>query len=203
MPIKTKRIFILPVAATVLSILILYRFLLLACGKIINALYNAIFDRHLDFTGVILYDAKYLGLFALLILMSLTDSLFEKIKVPNAIFLIVLGFIFAAAGGERLLSVVEWALIGSGIFVVVNITRLGSYAMGDVLCAGAIGIFVGVWNMLAIALFSIIMGIIAMRFGIYGASIFRKTEKLQLHMAFVPFLLLSTAVLFYFGRMKF
>ncbi len=200
---KTKRIFIFPAAATILSILILYRFLFLACGKIINVLYNAIFNRHLDFTSVVLYDTKYLALFALLILMSLTDSLFEKINLPNAVFLMVSGFIFAAAGGEHLLLVLECALIGSGIFVTANITRLGSYAIGDVLCAGAVGIFIGAWNIFAVALFSIIMGIIVMRFGIYCASIFRRREKLQLHMAFVPFLLLSTAILFYFKRIKF
>ena len=201
MSIKAKRIFILPAAVTILSALILYRFLFLAGGKIIDVLYGIIFNRHLDFNRVILYDAKYIVLFAALMIMSLTDSLFEKINMSTAIFLMVSGFIFAAAGGVSLLFALEWALVGSGIFVLVNITKLGAYAIGDVLCAGAICVFVGVWNMLAVALFSIIMGIIVMRFGFYGASIFRRTGELKLHMAFVPFLLLATAILFYFGRM--
>ena len=199
--IKTKRLFVLPTVATVLSVLILYRFLFAAGNNVIDFFYNFIFNHHFNFTRVILYDAKYIVLFAALMIMSLTDSLFEKINMSTAIFLIVSGFIFAAAGGVSLLFALEWALVGSGIFVLVNITKLGAYAIGDVLCAGAIGAFVGVWNMLAVALFSIIMGIIVMCFGFYGASIFRRTGELKLHMAFVPFLLLATAILFYFGRM--
>ncbi|MHB1661501.1 MAG: hypothetical protein ACYCTD_05320 [bacterium] len=95
-----------------------------------------------------------------------------------------------------LTPVAESVGAGIGIFILVDITRLGSYALGDILTAGAIGAYVGIENIVIISILAIILGravtMIAARFD----GICDKSPVKSFHMAFVPFLFLATAVLY-------
>ncbi|MHB1661872.1 MAG: hypothetical protein ACYCTD_07245, partial [bacterium] len=104
-------------------------------------------DNFLQTRKIIIPDGlavnfKYLVLFSGLILMSFTDMLFERIAVVIPAFLILAGFLFAFRSGLPLTSVAESVGVGLGIFILIDIMRFGSYAMGDILTAGAIGSYV-------------------------------------------------------------
>ncbi len=126
--------------------------------------------------------------------MSFTDMLFERISAVIPIFLILTGFLFAYISNTQLLAVLEALGTGLGIFILIDITRLGSYAFGDILTAGAIGSFVGIENIVIISICAIILGKIITYFSARLDGIFDKSRVKQFHMAFVPVLFLATAI---------
>ncbi|MHB8281228.1 MAG: prepilin peptidase [bacterium] len=191
--IKSKHIFLLPVIITVIGVFILYPFL----SQNINDIYSIV--KTAISTGKFIvpasFNIKYLVLFSGLILMSFTDMLFELIATIIPILLIIAGFLFAYLSHLPLLTVLEPAGIGLGIFIFIDITKLGSYAMGDILTAGAIGAYVGVENIVIISISAIILGKIITYLMAKIDGICDKSQFKEFNMAFVPVLFLVTAVI--------
>ena len=189
-----KRIFILPVLAVFAGALILYPFFSRNLLDIYFAVKTAVLTRRLIMPDGL--NLKYLVLFSGLILLSLTDMLFERISGRLAIFPILAGFLFAYLTKTPLLSPTGALGIGAGIFIVIDIAKLGSYAFGDILTAGAIGIFVGIENIVIISICAIILGKIIAYLGTRFDGIFDKSRVKAFHFAFVPVLFLTTATAF-------
>ena len=194
----SKRIFIFPILAVLLGILILYPFFSRNFTDIYFAVTTAFSTHKLIIPDG--FNFKYLILFSGLIFMSLTDMLFERISAVIPVFLILAGLLFAYMANKPLINAFEALGIGLGIFILIDITRLGSYATGDVLSAGAIGIFVGRENIIIISVLAIILGKIIMNFSAKIDGVFDKSKIKQFHFAFVPVLFLVSCLLFIFSR---
>ena len=195
---RSKRIFTLPVLAVFAGALLLYPFLYRNFTDIYFAVKTAVSTHRLIIHAG--FNLKYLVLFSGLILMSLTDMFFERIYRFIPIFLMLAGVLFAYLANKPLINVFEALGIGLGIFILIDITRLGSYATGDVLSAGAIGIFVGRENIIIISVLAIILGKIIMNFSAKIDGVFDKSKIKEFHFAFVPVLFLVTAGVFIFKR---
>ena len=196
--IKNKRIFILPVLITAAGVLILYDFFDRNFLDIYHIAERFILNRRLIIPDV--FNLKYLVLFSGLILMSLTDMLFERIHRFIPLFLMLAGVLFAYMANKPLINAFEALGIGLGIFILIDILRLGSYAFGDILTAGAIGIFVGIENIIIISVLAIILGKLITHFSAKIDGVFDKSKVKRFHMAFVPVLFLATCLLFIFFR---
>ena len=194
--IGPKRIFILPVLAVFAGMLILYPFLSRNIADIYFALKTAILTRRLIIPDGL--NLKYLILFSGLILMSITDMLFEKIPEVIPIFLILSGFVFAYLSKTPLIMPIEALGVGAGLFILINITKLGSYAAGDILTAGAIGSFVGIEKIVIISICAIILGKLITYFGARLDGLLGKSGVRMFHFAFVPVLFLVVAVFMLF-----
>ncbi|RZV40194.1 MAG: hypothetical protein EVJ48_01505 [Candidatus Acidulodesulfobacterium acidiphilum] len=194
----SKRIFILPVLAVLLGILILYPFFSSNFADIYFAIKTA-FSTHKLIIPVS-FNLKYLVLFSGLIFMSLTDMLFERIHRFIPIFLMLAGVLFAYMANKPLIDAFEALGIGLGIFILIDITRLGSYAFGDILTAGAIGAFVGIDNIIIISICAIILGKVITYFSARLDGLFDKSRVKAFHFAFVPVLFLVSCLLFTFSR---
>ena len=190
--IKNKRIFMLPVLITAVSILILYPFFLSNFTDIYFASKTTFSTHKLIIPAG--FNLKYLVLFSGLILMSFTDMLFERIHRFIPIFLMLAGVLFTYMANKPLIDAFEALGIGLGIFILIDILRLGSYAAGDVLSAGAIGTFVEIENIIIISICAIILGKVITYFGAKLDGIFDKSRVKAFHFAFVPVLFLVTAV---------
>ncbi|MHB1664277.1 MAG: hypothetical protein ACYCT7_03300 [bacterium] len=114
--------------------------------------------------------------------------LFERIAVIIPAFLIFAGFLFAYTANGSLMTHFEALGIGLGIFILINITRLGSYAFGDILTAGAIGTYVGIENIVIISISAIILGKIITLVIAKIDNICDKSQFKEFNMAFVPVL---------------
>lgn len=186
MKLKNKHIFFIPVIITVIGVIILYPFLSQSFSSILYAVKMSISTRSLILPARI--NFKYFVLFCGLILMSFTDMLFERIAFIIPIFLIIAGLIFAFIAKIPLLTPLEALLIGAGLFIVIDITKLGYYAFGDILTAGAIGVFVGIENIIIIPICAIIFGKAIIYFCARFDGLFDKTGVKVFHFAFVPVL---------------
>ena len=193
---RKKRIFILPVLAVFAGVLLLYPFLYRNFTDIYFASKTAFSTHKLIIPAG--FNFKYLVLFSGLILMSFTDMLFERIHRFIPIFLMLAGVLFAYLANKPLINAFEALGIGLGIFILIDILRLGSYAFGDILTAGAIGIFVGRENIIIISVLAIIIGKLITHFSAKIDGVFDKSAVKQFHMAFVPVLFLSATIIFYF-----
>ena len=198
MSVNPKRIFILPVLAVFAGLLILYPFFSRNLSDIYYAVKTAVSTRRLVVPDGL--NLKYFTLFSGLILMSFTDMLFERISAVIPVFLILAGLLFAYMANKPLINAFEALGIGLGIFILIDILRLGSYATGDVLSAGAIGIFVGRENIIIISVLAIILGKIIMNFSAKIDGVFDKSKIKAFHFAFVPVLFLVSCLLFTFFR---
>ena len=196
--IKNKRIFILPILAVIAGIFILYPFFSSNFADIYFAIKTAFSTHKL----IILpgFNLKYLILFSGLILMSFTDMLFERISAVIPVFLILAALLFAYMANKSLINAFEALGIGLGIFILIDILRLGSYAFGDILTAGAIGAFVGIENIIIISICAIILGKAITYFSARLDGVFDKSRVKAFHFAFVPVLFLVTCLLFIFFR---
>ena len=191
--LKQKRIFIFPVLAVLAGILILYPFFSRNLLDIYYAADNLILTHRIIIPDGL--NLKYLVLFSGLILMSMTDMLFERISAGIAVFLILAGFLFAYLSKMPLMIPLEALGIGAGLFILIDITKLGSYAFGDILTAGAIGVFVGIENIVIISVCAIVLGKLIAYFdakldGLFGYSIE------SFNFAFVPLLFLASGLIF-------
>ena len=189
-----KRIFILPVLAVLTGVLILYPFFSHNFTDIYFAAKTAILTHKLIIPDG--FNLKYLVLFSGLILMSLTDMLFERIHRFIPIFLMLAGVFFAYLANKPLINAFEALGVGLGIFILIDILRLGSYAFGDILTAGAIGAFVGIENIVIISICAIILGKAITYLGARLDGIFDKSRVRAFHFAFVPVLFLTSAGMF-------
>ncbi len=189
-----KRIFILPVLAVLAGILILYPFFSRNFADIYFTVKTAFSTHKLIIPAG--FNLKYLVLFSGLILMSLTDMLFERIHRFIPIFLMLAGVLFTYIANKPLINAFEALGIGLGIFILIDILRLGSYATGDVLSVGAIGSFVGIENIIIISICAIILGKAITYFGAKIDGIFDKSKVKAFHFAFVPVLFLTSAGMF-------
>ena len=196
--IRPKRIFILPVIAVLAGVLLLYPFLYRNFADIYFAIKTAFSTHKLIIPAG--FNLKYLVLFSGLILMSLTDMLFERIHRFIPIFLMLAGVLFAYTFNKPLINAFEAIGIGLGIFILIDITRLGSYAFGDILTAGAIGAFVGIENIIIISICAIILGKAITYFSARLNGLFDKSRVKAFHFAFVPVLFLVSCLLFTFSR---
>jgi len=104
--------------------------------------------------------------------------------------------IFAYTSNASLTTHFEALGIGLGIFILIDITRLGSYAFGDILTAGAIGAYVGIENIVIISILAIILGKVITYIAARLDGICDKSPVKAFHMAFMPVLFLITAVVF-------
>ena len=129
--------------------------------------------------------------------MSFTDMLFERIHRFIPIFLMLAGVLFAYMANKPLINAFEALGVGLGIFILIDILKVGFYATGDILTAGAIGIFVGRENIIIISVLAIILGKLITHFSTKIDGVFDKSEVKRFHMAFVPVLFLATAIVFY------
>jgi hypothetical protein len=191
---RSKRIFILPVLAVFAGALLLYPFLYRNFTDIYFAVKTAVSTHRLIIPAG--FNLKYLVLFSGLILMSLSDMLFERISRVIPVFLLLAGVLFAYIANKPLINAFEAIGIGLGIFILIDITRLGSYAFGDILTAGAIGAFVGIENIVIISICAIILGKVITYFGAKMDGIFDKSRVKAFHFAFVPVLFLTSAGMF-------
>ena len=191
---RSKRIFILPVLAVLAGVLLLYPFLYRNFTDIYFAVKTAVSTHRLIISDG--FNLQYLVLFSGLILMSLTDMLFERISRVIPVFLLLAGVLFAYIANKPLINAFEAIGIGLGIFILIDITRLGSYAFGDILTAGAIGAFVGIENIVIISICAIILGKVITYFGAKMDGIFDKSRVKAFHFAFVPVLFLTSAGMF-------
>ena len=191
---RSKRIFILPVLAVFAGALLLYPFLYRNFTDIYFAVKTAVSTHRLIIPAG--FNLKYLVLFSGLILMSLSDMLFERISRVIPVFLLLAGVLFAYIENKPLINAFEAIGIGLGIFILIDITRLGSYAFGDILTAGAIGAFVGIENIVIISICAIILGKVITYFGAKMDGIFDKSRVKAFHFAFVPVLFLTSAGMF-------
>ncbi len=191
---RSKRIFILPVLAVLAGVLLLYPFLYRNFTDIYFAVKTAVSTHRLIIPAG--FNLKYLVLFSGLILMSLSDMLFERISRVIPVFLLLAGVLFAYIANKPLINAFEAIGIGLGIFILIDITRLGSYAFGDILTAGAIGAFVGIENIVIISICAIILGKVITYFGAKMDGIFDKSRVKAFHFAFVPVLFLTSAGMF-------
>ena len=194
--LKPKHIFIFPILTTALSTLILYSFFYHNFFEIYRTAGVFFLTRRLIIPDGLAANFKYLVLFSGLILMSFTDMLFERISFIIPAFLILAGFSFAFRSGLPLTPVAESAVIGLGIFILIDITKLGSYAMGDILTAGAIGAFVDIRDIVIISILAIILGRVVTTIAARFDGICDKSPVKSFHMAFVPFLFLAAAILY-------
>ena len=194
----SKRIFILPILAVIASIFILYPFLSHNFTDIYFTVKTAFLTHRLIIPAS--FNLKYLVLFSGLILMSLTDMLFERIHRFIPIFLMLAGVLFTYIANKPLINAFEALGIGLGIFILIDILKVGFYATGDILSAGAIGIFVGRENIVIISVLAIILGKIITHFSAKIDGVFDKSKVKRFHMAFVPVLFLATCLLFIFFR---
>ena len=192
--IKPKRIFILPVLAVLAGILILYPFFSRSIADIYFTVKTAFSTRKLIIPAG--FNLKYPVLFSGLILMSLTDMFFERIYRFIPIFLMLAGVLFAYLANKPLINVFEALGIGLGIFILIDILKLGSYAFGDILTAGAIGTFVGIENIVIISICAIILGKVITYFSARLDGLFDKSRVKAFHFAFVPVLFLTSAGMF-------
>lgn len=143
-------------------------------------------------------NLKYLIFFTGLFLMSITDTLFERIAVIIPVFLVIAGLIFAVLAKTPLKTSLEALGIGAGIFILMDITKLGYYALGDIITAGAIGVYVGIEKVVIISIFAIIIGKIIFQISGKIDGVFDKSRLKQFYFAFVPVLFLVTAVILRF-----
>ena len=191
---RKKRIFILPVLAVFAGVLLLYPFLYRNFTDIYFAVKTAVSTHRLIIpTG---FNLKYLVLFSGLILMSLTDMLFERISRVIPVFLMLAGLLFVYIANKPLINAFEAIGIGLGIFILIDILKLGSYAFGDILTAGAIGAFVGIENIIIISICAIILGKVITYFSARLDGVFDKSRVKAFHFAFVPVLFLTSAGMF-------
>ena len=195
---RSKRIFTLPVLAVFAGALLLYPFLYRNFTDIYFAVKTAVSTHRLIIPAG--FNLKYLVLFSGLILMSLTDMLFERISRVIPIFLMLAGLLFAYTFNKPLINAFEALGIGLGIFILIDILRLGSYATGDVLSVGAIGSFVGIENIIIISICAIILGKLITYFSARLNGLFDKSRVKAFHFAFVPVLFLVSCLLFIFFR---
>ena len=193
---KNKHIFFIPVIITVIGVIILYPFLSQNFLSILQAVKASISTRSL--VSPVGLNLKYLILFSGLILMSFTDMLFERIAFIIPVFLIISGLIFAFIAKIPLLTPLEALLIGAGIFIAIDVTKLGSYAFGDITAAGAIGVFVGIKEIVIISIFAIILGKVIFYLGVKLHGICDKSRVKEFHFAFVPELFLATGIILTF-----
>ncbi len=128
--------------------------------------------------------------------MSITDMLFERISAGIALSLIPAGFLFAYLAKTPLIMPLEALGVGTGIFILIDITKLGSYAFGDILTTGAIGVFAGIENIIIISVCAIILGNLIAYFGARLDGLFDKSRIKAFHFAFVPVLFLATGLIF-------
>ncbi len=196
MKLKSKHIFFIPVIITVIGILILYPFLSQSFFSIVYAVKDSISTR--SFILPTRINFPYLVLFCGLILMSFTDMLFERIAFIIPIFLIISGLIFAFLAKIPLLTPLEALLIGVCIFIFMDITKFGSYALWDIIAAGAIGVYVGIKEIVIISIFAIILGKIIFYLGAKLDGVCDKGSVKQFHFAFVPVLFLAATVIYNF-----
>ncbi len=196
--IKPKRIFILPVLAVFAGIFILYPFFSSNFADIYFIVKTAFSTHKLIIPAG--FNLKYLVLFSGLILMSLTDMFFERIYRFIPIFLMLAGVLFAYIANKPLINAFEAIGIGLGIFILIDILKLGSYAFGDILTAGAIGTFVGIENIVIISICAIILGKAITYFSARLNGLFDKSRVKAFHFAFVPVLFLVSCLLFIFFR---
>lgn len=191
---KNKHIFFIPITITVIGIAILYPFLSDSFAAIVYAARDSISTRSLVLP--VDFNLKYLILFSGLIFMSFTDMLFERISFIIPVFLIIAGLIFAFLAKTPLLTPFEALSIGAGIFIAIDITKLGSYALGDILTAGAIGVYAGIKEIVIISIFAIILGRIIFYIGARLDGICDKSGAKSFHFAFVPVLFLVTVLMY-------
>jgi hypothetical protein len=124
--------------------------------------------------------------------------LFERIAFIIPIFLIISGLIFAFLAKIPLLTPLEALLIGVCIFIFMDITKFGSYALWDIIAAGAIGVYVGIKEIVIISIFAIILGKIIFYLGAKLDGVCDKGSVKQFHFAFVPVLFLAATVIYNF-----
>jgi hypothetical protein len=124
--------------------------------------------------------------------------LFERIAFIIPIFLIISSLIFALIAKTPILTLFEALSLGAGIFIAIDITKLGSYALGDILTAGAIGVYVGIKEIVIISIFAIILGKIIFYLGAKLDGICDKDRVKEFHFAFVPVLFLATGIIITF-----
>ena len=191
---KSKRIFIIPVLAVLAGILILYPFFSSNFADVYFMIASAISTNKLITPDG--FSLKYLVLFSGLILMSLTDMLFERISRVIPVFLMLAGLLFVYIANKPLINAFEAIGIGLGIFILIDILKLGSYAFGDILTAGAIGTFVGIENIVIISICAIILGKVITYFSARLDGLFDKSRVKAFHFAFVPVLFLTSAGMF-------
>ena len=190
-------LYFIPIIITVIGVAILYPFLSDSFSSIVYAVRDYISTRSLALPARI--NFPYLVLFCGLILMSFTDMIFERIAFIIPVFLTLAGLIFAFLAKTPILTPFEALSIGAGIFIVIDITKLGSYARGDIIAAGAIGVYAGIKEIVIISIFAIILGRIIFYLGAKLDGVWDKGSVKQFHFAFVPALFLSVAVIYRFN----
>ena len=185
----SKRIVIFPIILVFLSIFILYSFLNQNLYDGFLIFKQLVFTHKLTFNKI---NIKYLILFIGLILLSFSDMISETISLNLIIIMMLIGFILSYPNKLNMYLSLFSLLVGISIFIIINLTKIGYYAIGDVLTSGMIGMYVGIENIILISIFSIIIGNEI-------AYIHHKINKEyeQFHFAFVPILLLSTTITTY------
>lgn len=189
-----KRIYLLPVLAVFIGILILYPFLYSNCLDVYYIIKIAFILHKLTIPRG--FNLKYFVLFTGLIIMSTTDMLVERIDGYIPVFLVLMNMLFTFMLNKPFTPIIYAICTGLSIFLFVNLFKIGSYALGDILAAGAIGAFVGIRNIIIISICSMILGRVIVGFSAGVDSVFDDSEFKQFHFAFIPILFLTTSIVF-------
>lgn len=128
--------------------------------------------------------------------MSFTDMLVERIDGYIPVFLVLMAMLFTFMLNKPFTPIVYAASTGLSIFLLVNLFKIGSYALGDILALGAIGAYVGIRNVIIIAICSMILGKVIIDLSAGVDSVFDDSELKQYHFAFIPILFLTTSIIF-------
>jgi hypothetical protein len=206
--LKSKRILLTPIIFVTLSVIILYPFFyknifnLFIIIKIIITNYKFPIKLNLEHLSRTLARLnfnlttfKFLLFFFELFMMSFTDMLFERVSQFIPFFLMITGIIFVFIIKQPIIPIIESISVGLVILALLDIFRIGSYAFGDILAAGAIGAYVGYIDVIIIVLISIILGKIIFFINIKLDNFLHKNRDVSLHMAFVPILFFSSTVI--------
>ncbi len=204
--LKSKRILLTPIIFVILGVIILYPFFykniynLFIIIKIIITNYKFPIKlnlKHLSraLANFNLTTFKFLLFFFELFIMSFTDMLFERVSQFIPFFLMITGIIFVFIIKQPIIPVIESISVGLVILALLDIFKIGSYAFGDILAAGAIGAYVGYIDVVIIVLISIIIAKIIFFINIRLDNFLYKNRDVSLHMAFVPILFFSSTVI--------
>ena len=191
---KNKRIFFIPFLITALAVVILYPFFDKNFSLLFQAISLSISAKKLIMPNGV--NTKYLIFFTGLLLMSFSDTLFERINVIIPVFIMIAGIVFAYFAKTNLKLPIESLGTGAGIFILMDITKLGYYALGDVITAGAIGVYTGIEKVVIVSIFAIILGKIIFNISVKIDGVFDKSRIKQFHFAFVPVLFVVTAAIY-------
>lgn len=128
---------------------------------------------------------------AILISISIIDSLYFEIADEYNLIILLLGITYSMINPDFILKAITGSFVGGGIYLLLSIISNGGFGGGDIKLGAATGLLIGPTNALMCVYFSFIIALLGFVENIY-LSIKHK-EKINPSIAFGPYI--STAVI--------